>query len=134
MDLILTGDLRSVGQFAADEGAEAALAYCQQLKDKYRQCEWWTALEPAILEGSINSKGYALLQSGVLERALQVFTLNTMLFPDSFNVWDSLGECSYNMKRFSLSLQCYEKSVELNPDNENGKQMIERIKGEGENR
>jgi hypothetical protein len=34
------------------------------------------------------------------------------------------------MKKFDLSLQCYIKSIELNPDNENGKQMIERIKGQ----
>jgi hypothetical protein len=134
MDLILKGDLRSVDEFAADEGAEAALIYCQQLKDKYKELEWWTALDPGILQGSINSKGYALMQNGDLERAVQVLTLNTMLFPGSSNVWDSLGECSYNMKRYNLSLQCYEKSVALNPDNENGKQMIESIKGEQENR
>jgi tetratricopeptide (TPR) repeat protein len=70
------------------------------------------------------------MQNGDLESAFQVFTLNTMLFPNSFNVWDSLGECHYNMNKFILSLQCYEKSIELNPDNENGKQMIERIKGQ----
>ena len=34
------------------------------------------------------------------------------------------------MNSFDLSLQYYKKSIELNPDNENGKQMIERIKGE----
>ena len=134
MDLISKGDLRSVGEFAADEGAEAALVYCEELKAKYGQCQWWTALDPEILEGSVNSKGYALLQNGDLERALQVFALNTMLFPDSFNAWDSLGECSYKMKRLSLSLQSYKKSIELNPDNENGKQMIDRIKAEGDNK
>jgi cytochrome c-type biogenesis protein CcmH/NrfG len=53
-----------------------------------------------------------------------------MLFPNSSNVWDSLGEYSYNMKKFNLSLRYYKKSLELNPDNENGKQMIECIKGE----
>jgi hypothetical protein len=35
----------------------------------------------------------------------------------------------YNMKK-DLSLQYYQKSLELNPDNRNGKQMIERIKRE----
>jgi len=34
------------------------------------------------------------------------------------------------MKKFNLSLQYYKKSIKLNPDNENGKQMIERIKEE----
>jgi len=127
VDLILSGDLRSVAEFAADEGAEAAVVYYQQLKKKYKEYEWWTVLEPGILEDSVNDKGYVLMQNGELERAFQVFTLNTMLFPNSFNVWDSLGECGYNMKKLDLSLQYYKKSLELNPDNEKGKHMIERI-------
>ena len=53
-----------------------------------------------------------------------------MLFPGSFNVWDSLGECSYSMKQLDSSLEYYQRSIELNPDNEGGKQMIERIKEE----
>lgn len=127
MDLILNGDLRSVAAFAADEGAEAALVHYQGLREKYNNFDWWTVLEPEILESSINREGYDLMQNDDLERAFQVFTLNTMLFPNSSNVWDSLGECSYNMKKFNLSLQYYKKSIELNPDNENGKQMVGRI-------
>jgi tetratricopeptide (TPR) repeat protein len=137
VDLILSGDLRSVAEFAADEGAEAAVAYYQQLKQKYKEYEWWTVLDPGILEDSNNDKGYFLMQNGDLERAFQVFTLNTRLFPSAYNVWDSLGECCYNMKKLDLSLQYYKKSLELNPDNENAKQMIERImrgKKGGENR
>jgi tetratricopeptide (TPR) repeat protein len=130
MDLILNGDLRSVAVFAAEEGVEPALLYYQQLGEKYKDFNWWTLFEPEILEGSLNREGYALMQNDDFESAFQVFTLNTMLFPNSFNVWDSLGECSYNMKKFNLSLRYYEKSIELNPDNENGKQMIERIKRE----
>jgi len=130
VDLILKGDIRSVAEFAADEGAEAAIKYYQQLKEKYKDFDWWTALDPGILEGSINSKGYDLMQDGDLRSAFQVFTLNTIMFPGSYNVWDSLGECCYNMKEFKLSLQYYKKSIELDPNNENGKQMIERIKRE----
>jgi ubiquinone/menaquinone biosynthesis C-methylase UbiE len=67
------------------------------------------------------------MQDGEMENAYQVFVLNTLLFPDSFNVWDSLGECCYGLKKFDLSLEYYKKSLELNPDNENAKRMIERI-------
>ena len=66
------------------------------------------------------------MQDDDLESAFLVFTLNTKLFPNSFNVWDSQGGCSYNMKGCNLSLRCYKTSVELNPDNENGRKMIER--------
>ena len=27
-----------------------------------------------------------------LEQAIEIFKLNTQLFPESFNTWDSLGE------------------------------------------
>jgi cytochrome c-type biogenesis protein CcmH/NrfG len=67
------------------------------------------------------------MQNGERERAFQVFALNTELFPNSSNSWDSLGECSYNMKKLDLSLRSYKKSLELNPDNKNAKGMIERI-------
>ena len=90
MDLIFNGDLRSVAEFASDEGAEKAFIYYQQLKEKYKDLNWWNALDPEILEGSIHRKGHTLMQNGNLESAFQVFTLNTMLFPNSFEVWDSL--------------------------------------------
>jgi hypothetical protein len=56
-----------VAEFAADEGAEAAVAYYQQLKKKYKGYEWWTVLDPRILEDSNNDKGYLLMQDGDLE-------------------------------------------------------------------
>jgi len=127
LDLIVSEDLRSVAEFAADEGAEAAVVYCRKLREKYREYEWWTALDPGVLERSTNSKGYALMEKGDLDRAQRAFVLNTMLFPGSSNAWDSLGECLYNMKKPDLSLQYYKKSLELNPDNDNAKRMIERI-------
>jgi hypothetical protein len=127
LDLIVSEDLRSVAEFAADEGADAAVVHYQRLKEKFRGFEWWTALDPPILEGSNNDKGYALMQNGEMEKAYQVFVLNTLLFPKSFNVWDSLGECCYGLKKFDLSLEYYKKSLELNADNENGKKMMERI-------
>ncbi len=130
LEIALRGEIRTVEEYAADEGAEAAVAYYRQLKEKYSGLDWWIGFKPEILESDINDKGYTLLQGMELDRAFEVFRLNTMLFPESFNVWDSLGECCYGMKKFDLSLRYYRKSVEINPENENGKQMIARIKEE----
>jgi tetratricopeptide (TPR) repeat protein len=127
LDLIVSGDLRSVAEFAGDEGEEAAVVYCRELREKYQEYEWWTALDPGVLERSNNSQGYALMEKGDLARAHRVFVLNTMLFPGSSNAWDSLGECCYSLKKLDLSLQYYRKSLELNPDNDNAKHMQERI-------
>ena len=127
LELALKGGFQSVAEYAADKGADAAPIYLRQLKEKYKDIDWWTALDPENLERDVNRKGYDLIANGDLKRALRVFTLNTLLFPNSSNAWDSLGECAYNMKEFDLSLQYFRKSVELDPDNKSGKQMIERI-------
>jgi hypothetical protein len=127
LEMALKGGFRSVGEYAADEGVDAAITYYGQLREKYKNLDWWTALNPENLERDVNRKGYDLIANGDLKRALRVFTLNTLLFPKSSNAWDSLGECAYNMKDFDLSLQYFKKSIELNPDNISGKQMIERI-------
>ena len=130
MDLILNGDLRSVAEFAAHQGAEAALKYFQQLKKKYEEIDWWNVLKPEILENNINRQGYDLMGMQESESAFEVFKLNTLLFPESFNVWDSFAEWYYNMKKYEMALLYYNKSLELNPDNENAKQIIERIREE----
>ncbi|MFT5736637.1 MAG: tetratricopeptide (TPR) repeat protein [Maribacter sp.] len=68
--------------------------------------------------------GYTLLRSGELEKALQVFKLNTMLFPNSFYTYDSYGEVLLQSNRKAEAIKMYEKSIELNPENENGKGVL----------
>ena len=98
---------------------------------------WWSGLRPDILESRINTEGYELMENREMDRAINVFKLNTLLFPESSNVWDSFGEYYYNTKEYDLSLKSYRKSVEIDPGNESGKQMINRImmkKGETSSR
>ncbi len=78
----------------------------------------------------VNTKGYELMSTDQLKQALEVFKLNTLIFSNNWNVWDSLAECYFKMRKLELSLKYYEKSLKLNPDNDNGKKMIERIKQE----
>ena len=127
LELALKGGFQSVAEYAADKGADAALMYYRRQKEKYKDLDWWMALSPENLERDVNRKGYDLMSSSDFKRALQVLIFNTLLFPSSSNAWDSLGECAYNMKELDLSLQYFKRSVELNPDNKSGKQMIERI-------
>lgn len=125
---IRRGDLPFVEEVAAEQGAEAGLEYFNRLQDA--DMLWWFGLTANQFQNRINSKGYELMSAGKLETALEVFKLNTLIFRNSWNVWDSLAECYYKMKKFDLSIKYYEKSLKLNPNNENGKKMIERIKKE----
>lgn len=79
----------------------------------------------APVEGDINSVGYILAREGRLEDALAIFRLNTELYPNAFNVWDSLGECHEMLGETEEALKYYKKSVALNPENTHG---IEKIK------
>lgn len=121
-------DLRFVAEVAIEEGAGAGLEYFNKLRDA--DMLWWYGLSSGQFLNRINSQGYELVSADKLETALEVFKFNTLIFPNSWNVWGSMAECYYKMKKYDLSIKYYEKSLELNPDNENGKKMIERIKKE----
>jgi len=81
-------------------------------------------------ESDLNNLGYTLMQNEELEKALEVFRLNTILFPDSWNVYDSYGEALMMSNRKEESIEMYEKSIALNPENEYGKEMILKMKQE----
>ncbi len=85
-------------------------------KDKY-----------AVNESELNQIGYRVMASGKLDEAIEIFKLNVELFPDSWNVYDSLGEAYLNSGDNKLALENYKKSVELNPKNEHGIEVIKKL-------
>ncbi len=84
--------------------------------------------EPARVEAEVNAVGYALLRPQKAEQALAVFELNTRVFPEAFNTWDSLGEAHMILGHDDEAIRSYERSLELNPDNTNATAMIARIR------
>ena len=91
---------------------------------------WWYGIGHGRLEATINATGYGLLAEAKLDDALEVFKLNTLIFPQSANTWDSLAECYYNKREFALSVEFYNKSLELNPGNTNALMMLRKIEEE----
>jgi glyoxylase-like metal-dependent hydrolase (beta-lactamase superfamily II) len=84
-----------------------------------------------FVEGEINGQGYRFMQEGKTAQAVTLFRLGTELFPESWNVWDSLGEALLKSGDPAGAKRMYEKSVALNPGNKNGKEALERMLGEG---
>jgi|TARA_B110000037_G_C17034309_1_gene470904 pimeloyl-ACP methyl ester carboxylesterase len=78
-------------------------------------------------ENDLNEWGYKLIQDNELEKALEVFKLNTILYPQSWNAYDSYGEALYASNKTGEAIKMYKKSIALNPENENGKEMIKKI-------
>jgi tetratricopeptide (TPR) repeat protein len=80
-----------------------------------------------LSESGINSFGYQLMGEGNDEDALEVFKMNTELYPEDFNTYDSYGECLVKIGRIEEGITAYKKSLELNPNNENAKKVLEEI-------
>jgi len=77
-----------------------------------------------VSENELNNFAYELLNSKKVEDALEIFILNTELYPNAFNTYDSLGECLLILGKKERGLKAYQKSLELNPDNENAKNIL----------
>ena len=78
-------------------------------------------------EFSFNAIGYGLLGESRYPEAIEVFELNTELFPESANVYDSLAEAYMKSGDKKKATQFYKKSLELNPDNENAKEKLKEL-------
>jgi len=103
------------------KGIKAAVDLYYNLKDE-------SGNKYNFKESQLNILGYRLLQTGHTKDAIGIFKLNVEQFPESFNVYDSLGEGYMMDGNTKLAIKNYEKSLELNPDNENGKKMLEKLK------
>jgi tetratricopeptide (TPR) repeat protein len=84
-----------------------------------------------FVEAEFNARGYQFLQHDQVEQATTMFRINVELFPDSWNVYDSLGEALLAGGDRAGAIAMYEKSLEINPENTNGIEMLERIRKEG---
>lgn len=84
---------------------------------------------PLFGEAEMNQLGYRYLQEGKINEAVRLFTLNTISYPDSWNVYDSLGEGYLKDGLTDQAINNYKKSLELNPENENAVKMLQEISG-----
>lgn len=77
-----------------------------------------------LSEYGINIFGYKLMNEGKNEEALKIFKLNTELYQQGSNTYDSYGECLLLMGQKEKAIEAYKKSLELNPDNTNAENII----------
>ncbi len=78
-------------------------------------------------ESIINTLGYQFMQTDI-DKAIQFFQLNIEMYPTSYNVYDSMGEAWMIKGDYKKAISNYEKSLQLNPNNEGGKDMIKKMK------
>lgn len=78
-------------------------------------------------EDQLNTLGYTLLREKKYTEAIQIFQLNVETYPQSGNVYDSLGEGYMDAGDKPLAIANYKKSLELNPKNSGAVAMLQKL-------
>ena len=80
--------------------------------------------DAAGLEAAINLLGYRFITAQLPQLAMRSTKLNTELFPDAFNPWDSYGEVMLLLGDTTAAIDSYKKSLELEAGNENAVRIL----------
>lgn len=81
-----------------------------------------------VPEGELNDWGYKLSGENKTKEAIEIFKLNTILYPKSGNTFDSLAEAYMNSGNSKLAIENYETAFKLNPQNANAETQIRKLK------
>ncbi len=81
-------------------------------------------------EDFLNECGYQQLKFKHIREAIEFFRQNIKLHPASYNVYDSMGEAYMLNGQKDLAIENYEKSIAINPGNENGKTILKKLKSQ----
>ncbi len=84
-----------------------------------------------VRERTMNQIGYYFLRKGETSQALHVLRLNTIYFPQSYNVFDSMGDAYLTANDTDNSIQAYKKSLNINPYNVTGIWALMQLKVDG---
>jgi tetratricopeptide (TPR) repeat protein len=85
------------------------------------------SLDKAIDESGLNSVGYRALRDKNFEKAINIFKINLALYPESSNVYDSLGEAYMKSGDTTLAIVNYKKALQLDSGNSRAKRLLKRL-------
>lgn len=75
-------------------------------------------------EEQLNELGYYYLSKDNIDFSLAVFEIYVAAFPNSSNAYDSYGEALLKKGENKKAIENYKKSIKLNPENNNGIQVL----------
>lgn len=86
--------------------------------------------DAGVGESTLNMLGYTLLQDGQTQDAIAVFQRNVHEYPQSGNVYDSLGEAYLKAGQKDMAITNYQKSLQLDPKNQNAVEVLRKLKSD----
>ncbi|REH52429.1 CubicO group peptidase (beta-lactamase class C family) [Tenacibaculum gallaicum] len=81
-----------------------------------------------LSEIELNTEGYEMIKRGFYKKAIDLFTLEVLFFPESYDAYDSLGEAYMENGQIKKAIKNYQKSLKLNPDNTNAVEKLKELK------
>lgn len=128
LDLPKKSIAKLYGRTLLDKGAPAAKHLLETLKkdtaDYYLSEDEMNTLGYDFLG---NTNPYHLPEQHFYKQAVETLKTNAELFPDSWNAFDSYGEALLADGQKKEAVKMYRRSVELNPENEGGKKILEKL-------
>ena len=106
-----------------EKGLEAMIAEFHNLK---------SVADPDLYtsESDTNAFGYRLLRRNQVKEAIEVFKLNVESYPQSANVYDSLGEAYVEGDQREKAIESYKKALAIDPTMESAKLALKRLTGQ----
>jgi tetratricopeptide (TPR) repeat protein len=106
-----------------EKGVEAMIAEFHNLK---------SANDPDlyVAESEVNAFGYSLLRRQQVNEAIAVLKLNVEAYPQSANVYDSLGEAYMLTGEKEKAIENYKRALAIDPTMESARQALKRLTGQ----
>ncbi|HEX3102684.1 MAG TPA: S41 family peptidase, partial [Pyrinomonadaceae bacterium] len=82
------------------------------------------------IEPDINSFGYGFVSMQKMDAAIEIFKVNTELFPESANAFDSLGEAYASAGNREEAIRCYERALKIDPNFRSSIDALRKLKGQ----
>ncbi|MEJ2636952.1 MAG: alpha/beta hydrolase-fold protein [Calditrichia bacterium] len=102
------------------KGLHAVAAHYKNLSEKY-------GYHVQVPEAVLNGIGYREMNKGNMEAALEAFRMNAENYPESANVYDSIGEFYLKNGNREKAIDNYRRSLELNPQNANALKVLKQL-------
>jgi CubicO group peptidase (beta-lactamase class C family) len=94
---------------------------------EYREWRKGRAASEVVNENQMNRLGYDLMAALKVKDAIEVFKQNVEDYPQSSNVYDSLGEAYMNSGEKDLAIKNYQRSLELDPKNTGAVEALKKL-------
>ncbi|MEN5057497.1 serine hydrolase [Sphingobacterium kitahiroshimense] len=117
-------------QIGSDETVPLALileGHFEKGVKAYQKAKQEDSQHEQLSEGFLNGTGYELLHQKKNAQAIAFFSINTILYPESENVYDSLAEAYLKDGQKEKAKQNYLKVLEINTKNEKARKILETL-------